>query len=462
MGLDKNIVALELGSSSVRAIFGQRKTDGTFQVLGFEKENIVDGIRKGVIYNIDKTTQAIVNVIKKLEDRQHVYVKRVYIGLCGQSLRTIPYHTVHELPTNSTITTAMVDRLIDESMAHLTMENIEVFEVIPTEYKADNHSTLDPIGIIAETLEASFQNIIARVALQDNIQRCLENAKLEMAGLFIAPQVLADYLLQDSEKRSGCTMVDMGAETTTVAVYEKNILQHLVVIPLGGNNITNDIATTFHIEFSEAENLKHTYGSAYEVLEEDDEDIDISISNNRKIKKSALLNTIEARQQEIIANIWEQCNKYESRMLSGIILTGGAANMKGILDAFNAYCHYEMVKVRLMPAAEGFTTNLHLDPHTTTLASILAMALRGKEECTTDKPLEPSLFEEEKGDPVFNIPDVNIANGTLRPSSPSNTPDAAVEPEQPKKEKKPSKFAKFWEVFKNKAEKAAEVLVEEK
>ncbi len=466
MGVEKNIVAIELGSSSVRAMIGLKRPDGSLQVLGFEKESMPDCIRKGVVYNIDKTIQAIVAVIKRLEERQKVYVHKVYVGVTGQSLRSVGNTVRRQLDTKVAISEDIIDALKDENRLQPYV-GAEILDVVPQEYRVGSHATTEPVGIMSDRIEGFFKNIIARKTMCENIRHSLDGAKLEKADFFISPLLLSSYLLTDPEKRSGCALVDFGAETTTVAIYEKNILRHLVVIPLGGNNITADIASILHIEHDEAESLKRTYGSAYTEEKEDEEMQNINISIGRHVEAKRLRYIIEARQQEILDNVWEQIKNYSDRLLSGVVFTGGAANMRNLENAFMQYHHFDKVKTRMMPSANEFTTSLKLDPQANTLATLVAMLRRGEEECTRERPVEPGLFDPTKEDPTFTGMN-NSGNGSgvvLEPKQEEGPADGkeevaetpTEEVEVPKK-KEPNAFIRICKKLKD----FADGLVEEK
>lgn len=471
MGVEKNIVVLELGSSAIRAMIGQKKPDGSLQILGFEKESAPDSIHKGVVYNIDKTIQAIAAVIKRIEERQKVFVNKVYVGVTGQSLRTIGNTVKRQLDVKVAINDEIIDSLRDENRLQ-PYPNAEILDFVTQEYRVGNHLTMDPVGIMADHIEGCFKNIVARKVLCDNVRRCLEGAKLEPLDIFISPLLLAGYLLSDPEKRSGCALVDFGAETTTVIIYEKNILRHLAVIPLGGDNITTDIASTLHIEHEEAENLKRTHGSAYTEEADMPEAQTINISNDRRVEEKRILNIVEARQQEILYNVWEQIKNYSDRLLSGVIFTGGAANMRQLETAFVRYHHFDKVKTRMMPATAEYTTNLRLDPQTNTLATLVAMLRRGDDECTSERPIQPDLFEPAgKEEPtitglsaakeggVVMQPKVEPEEIPAADEQPAEKPEE--KPEEPKKEPKPKgpgAFSRMGKWFKD----LAADLVEEK
>jgi len=225
-----------------------------------------------------------------------------------------------------------------------------------------------------------------------------------------------------------------------------------VVLPLGGANITADIANSLHIETEEAEKLKRTYGTAY--IEEGSitNPRQIPISNDRVVDEKRLLDIIEARQQEILANVWEQVKDYADHLLGGIVFTGGASNMKNMEMAFEKYHHFDRLKTRLMPSSTDFTTNLKLDITGNTLATLIAMLRRGDQECTSEKPTEPDLFDnpDNLGGPAGTDTTTSPAGeGVFRPDDkptpepqPEQTPEPEPEPE-PEKPKKPSMFKKI-------------------
>ena len=448
MGAEKNIIAIELGSSSIRGIIGQRKPDGTLQVLGYERENTPDCVRKGVIYNIDKTTQAIANILKRIEERQKVFVNRVYVGISGQSLRTVKNCVSRQLDARMAISEEIVDSLMDINLTQ-SYEECEILDVAPQEYRVGSRLTNEPVGVMADRIEGYYENVVARTVLRENISRCIAALNKEVTHYYISPLLLSSYLLTDTEKRSGCALVDFGAETTTVAVYEKNILRHLVVIPLGGNNITTDIAASQHIELEEAEQLKRMYGSAYTDETEMTAPRQINISNDRVVDEKTLLNIIEARQQEIIMNVWHQIASYADRLLSGIIVTGGAANIRNIETAFINYTGFDkQFKVRHMPSTTEFTTTLKLDPQANNIATLVAMLRRGDQECTSEMPREPELFDSRQQTEIPSAGKGALNGEGVVTNKPDQAPveqteETADQQEEEQIEKKPGAFKRL-------------------
>lgn len=395
MGAEKEIiVALEFGTSAIRGIAGRQRPDGTVQILNIEQERTVDAIQRGVIYNIDKTTQAISNIVGRFNERLNVRVRQAYVGVSGQSLHTAGNFISRGLETKVKITPELIDNLMDNNRATQYTDS-KILDVVPQEYVVGNRTVTDPIGIQTDQLEARFLNVVARNILMENIQKCMHMAGLEIADLVISPLALAEVLLSDSEKRSGCAMVDFGAGTTTVAVYNGNLLRHLVVIPLGGNNITADIATAHQMEFDEAEMLKRKHGVAYVASDSDTPQM-LPISNERTLSENDLQNIIGARQEEIIANVWNQIEPMRGNLLSGILVTGGAAQLKDMPEAIKHYTQFEKVKMSKSLITTADVAPGVLTPQGNSTDTLIALLMRGGTNCVAEpKEEEEKLVADE-------------------------------------------------------------------
>ena len=294
MGAEKDIIiAVELASTAIRAIAGKREPDGSMQVLAFAQEESPNTIRKGVIDNIDKTTQALSRVVARLGEKLNVRVNSIYVGLGGQSLRSVHNRVLLQFDGLELLSHKTIDKMRDTNSG-VVYPNAEIKEVVPQEFTIGSRSVIDPVGMQAEAIEANFVNIIARTTLEENIRKCVTAAGLEVQEVLISTLCLANALLTPNEKRSGCALVDMGADTTTVSVYVNNILRHLCVIPLGGSNVTSDI-TSLKVEAEEAEELKKKYGTAYRSDSEDKTGQKISLSFGRTEDEEKLQEIVEAR-----------------------------------------------------------------------------------------------------------------------------------------------------------------------
>ena len=255
------IVAIELGSSKITGIAGKKNPDGSISILAVVKEDSTSCIRKGVVFNIDKTVLCLTNIVKKLETSLKTNIARVYVGVGGQSIRSVKNIIVKTLPAETIVSQDMINELMDANRS-MSYADQEILDAVTQEYKVDSLYQLDPVGIPCLRLEGNFLNILWRKTFYKNLNQCINKAGMEIAELYLAPLALADAVLTETEKRSGCILVDLGADTTTVLVYYKNILRHLAVIPLGGENITKDI-TSLLMEESQAEGMKLKYASAY-------------------------------------------------------------------------------------------------------------------------------------------------------------------------------------------------------
>ena len=437
MGAEKDIIiAVELASTAIRAIAGKREPDGSMQVLAFAQEESSNTIRKGVIDNIDKTTQALSRVVARLGEKLNVRVNSIYVGLGGQSLRSVHNRVLLQFDGLELLSHKTIDKMRDTNSG-VVYPNAEIKEVVPQEFTIGSRSVIDPVGMQAEAIEANFVNIIARTTLEENIRKCVTAAGLEVQEVLISPLCLANALLTANEKRSGCALVDMGADTTTVSVYVNNILRHLCVIPLGGSNVTSDI-TSLKVEAEEAEELKKKYGTAYRSDSEDKTGQKVSLSFGRTEDEEKLQEIVEARYEEIIANVCHHISAYKDKMLSGIILTGGAARIPDLPKAFSRQTGGDL-NVRI---AKGLPDNVNVsfgvqvgDPDR--LYTLYSLLLAGKENCVgevSEDPVQKTFDFEKKEEPEPEI---------------LETPEEPETQEEPEKPKKQSSFSRVWKMIKD-------------
>ena len=380
MAAKEFIVAIELGSSKMTGIAGQKNLDGSINVLAVVKEPSSSFIRKGVVYNIDKTAQCLTSIVRKLENQLKTGITQVYVGVGGQSIRGVKNVVSKDLPTETIISQDMVIELMDANR-NMTYQDQEILDAAVQEYKVGSQFQLDPVGIQANRLEGHFLNILERKSFYRNLNKCFETAGINVAEMYLAPLALADSVLTETEKRSGCALVDIGADTTTVSVYSKNILRHLAVIPLGSNNITKDIAT-LQMEDSDAERMKLKYGSAYTDNNDIDNDLKYSIDSERQIESRKFIEIVEGRMEEIIENVWYQIpSEYYDKLLGGIILTGGGSNMKNIEKAFINHTHVDKIRIAKSITHTINTTNEEIKAKNGMLNTVLGLLVKGDINC---------------------------------------------------------------------------------
>lgn len=337
-------VAIELGSSKITGIAGQKKMDGSLTILAIATEEAASCIRKGVVYNIDKTNQSIRNIIQKLQNHLKTEIAIVHVGIGGQGIRGVMNVIPKDLDEATVINNNIIDMMTDTNRA-TRYPNSTILEAEPQEYKVDNQYQVDPVGIECNRIEGHFLNIVWREAFYRNLNKCFEQPGMPQFYPCLAPKALADNVLTDTERRTGCVLVDLGAGTTTVSVYYKNILRHMVVIPIGGYNVTKDIAS-FHIDEVDAEKMKIKYGSAFTNTSEFDPDMKFAIDSQRSVPQREFISMVEARVEEIIKNALAQIpSEYIDKLVGGIIITGGGSNMKNMELAFRKYSTIDKVRI---------------------------------------------------------------------------------------------------------------------
>jgi cell division protein FtsA len=326
----------------------------------------------------------LTNIIKKLETTLKSKISQVYVGVGGQSIRSMKNVIVKEMETETVVTHEMVNELMDNNR-NMSYPEQEILDAATQEYKVDQQYQLDPVGIQCSRLEGNFLNILWRKSFYRNLNKCFDQAGIAIAEMYLAPLAMADSVLTETEKRAGCVLVDLGADTTTVSVYYKNILRHLAVIPLGSNNITKDIAT-LQMEETDAERMKLKYGSAYTDNSDIDNSLSLSIDQDRSIMSRDFINIVEGRLQEIIENVWFQVpNEYIDKLLGGIIITGGGSNMRNIESAFRNHTHIDKIRVARFITTTVHASQMEITAHNGMMNTVLGLLEKGDMNCAGEE-----------------------------------------------------------------------------
>ena len=386
MAVEKEIiVAVEFGSSKIRGVAGCKNIDGSVQVLDIEQVDARHCIRKGVVYNIDKTVMCLKHIVDKMENALDMRVRKVFVGIGGQSLRAKKNTVSRQFATKTVVSQELVDSLL-KTNRNTVYAGYEILEVVPQEYHVGLDTTVDPVGVLSSQIDGTYLNIIAKTEIKEYILKCVEAVGLDVAGMFVAPMALAGCVLTDTEKRSGCALVDFGYGTTTVAVYKGNLLRHLAVIPLGGNNITQDLCS-LQIDEDEAEGLKMKYGSAYSDLSSEELAKNLLVNNGRTIEERLLVDIVEAREEEILSNVAAQIRNsgYQDKLLAGIVISGAASNVKNLDKAASVRLHPDKTRfARIVPFA---LQAVHAEQVVKdgSLNTLLALMNEGNQNCVEPK-----------------------------------------------------------------------------
>ncbi|MDG2087073.1 MAG: cell division protein FtsA [Flavobacteriales bacterium] len=330
------MVGLDIGTTKISVMIGKKNQYGKLEILGSGRA-ISIGVTRGIVSNIDKTVSSIMSAINEAKQKSGVDFKDVFVGIAGQHIKSLQHRgQIVRDNVDVEIVKADIDKLKSNMFKLITIPGEEVIHVIPQEYTVDGEDGIeDPIGMAGVKLEANFHVITAQVGAVRNIMKCVEKSGLTPVDLVLEPFASALATLDADELREGVALVDIGGGTTDVAIFLGNIIRHTAVIPFGGNVITKDIKSGLEILENQAELLKTKFGSA--MYTDDQENVMVSIPGlrGRPSKEIAIRNLSEiigARYKEIIDLVYHEikASGYESKLMTGIVLTGGGSLIKNL------------------------------------------------------------------------------------------------------------------------------------
>jgi cell division protein FtsA len=336
------VVGLDIGTTKIACFVGRKNEHGKIEILSMGKTESL-GVTRGVVSNIEKTVQSIRAAVAEAQERVDgdLTIGLVNVGIAGQHIKSLQHRGIHTRhATTDEISQSDIDALIDD-MYKLVMEpGEEIIHVLPQEYIIDNEQGIkDPIGMSGVRLEANFHIITGRIAAAKNIQKCVNKAGLEVSETILEPLASAAAVLSDEEREAGVVLVDIGGGTTDVAIFHEGIIRHTAVIPFGGNVITEDIKEGCTIMKRHAELLKVKFGSALATETQENEVVCIPGLRGREPKEISIRNLssiIQARMEEIVEHVYFEIKNsgYEKRLIGGIVVTGGGAELKNITQLF--------------------------------------------------------------------------------------------------------------------------------
>ncbi len=338
---EKVIVAIELGSSKISGVAGQIMADRSLKVLAYASVPSSSCIRHGAVYNLDKTANAIAEVVERLNAILSTNIEKVYVGYNAKGLKSIISKVEHQFDEETVVSQEVIDDMFQQCSEIEYDGYVNLFQE-SQEYVVDNKrgTETDPIGVACQSLGGSYLNILLRKQVADYIAQCFMMAQVDIVDGYVTPMAQADAILTDDDRQQGCVLVDYGADTTTVSVYKNGMLRFLRVIPLGSALITRDLATILKIEPEQAEQLKCTYGLCNLIGSQDASET--IVINDRKVPLKDIGDIIEARNEEIIRNVCAQikASGYGEVLYAGIVLTGGGSQLRQLDQVF----------IKLMPS----------------------------------------------------------------------------------------------------------------
>ena len=332
-------VGLDIGTTKIVAMIGKKNEYGKLEILGVGKSKSL-GVARGVVNNITQTIQSIQQAIYDAENNSGYKIKDVVVGIAGQHIRSIQHSDyISRENSEEVIGGKDIDLLINQVHKLAMLPGEEIIHVLPQEFKIDGQPEIkEPIGMSGARLEASFHVVVGQAASIRNVGKCIQSSGIELSGLTLEPLASADAVLSQEEKEAGVALIDIGGGTTDLAIFKDGIIRHTAVIPFGGNVITDDIKEGCSIIEKQAELLKVKFGSAWPGENKDNEIVSIPGLRGREPKEISLKNLskiIHARVVEIVEQVFSEIKAYghedpRRKLIAGIVLTGGGANLKHI------------------------------------------------------------------------------------------------------------------------------------
>ena len=355
---NKLIVGLDIGTSKVVAIVGEVNSDGVIKVVGVGS-HISRGLKKGVVVNIESTVQSIQRAIEEAELMAGCQIHSVYAGIAGSHIRSMNSHGIVAIKDREVGQTD-IERVLDAAKAVAIPADQRILHVLPQEYVIDMQEGIkEPIGMSGVRLEAKVHMVSGALNAAQNIEKCVQRCGLEIDDIILEQLASSYAVLTDDEKELGVCMVDIGGGTTDIAIFTEGAIRHTAVIPIAGDQVTNDIAMALRTPTQHAEEIKIKYACALTQLAGADELIKVPSVGEREprnLSRQALAEVVEPRYEELFTLIQAELRRsgFEDVIAAGVVLTGGTSKMEGVVELAEEIFH---VPVRLAKpnGVEGLT-----------------------------------------------------------------------------------------------------------
>lgn len=330
------VVGLDIGTAKVMAVVAEVLQGGELKLAGLGV-SASNGLKRGVVVNIDATVQSIQQALKEAELMADCKIKNVYTGIAGSHIRSFNSSGMVAIKDKE-VTAADVARVIETAKAVNIPTDQQLLHTVPQEFIVDSQEDVrEPIGMSGIRLEVKVHIVTGAVSAVQNIVKCVRRCGLEVSDLILQPMASADAVLTPDEKELGVVLIDIGGGTTDVAIFTEGAIRHTAVIPIAGDQITNDIAMAVRTPTAEAEEIKLRYGVAKQVLADPNETLEVPGLGDRgprTLSRQALAAVIEPRVEELFALVHQVVREsgYEEVLSSGLVLTGGSAMMPGMVE----------------------------------------------------------------------------------------------------------------------------------
>ena len=373
------IVGLDIGTSKIVAVVAEVMPDGRHEVIGLGQHES-KGLKKGVVVNIESTVESIQRALEEAELMADCKITRVYTGIAGSHIRSFNSSGMVAIKDKE-VTAADVSRVIETAKAVNIPTDQQLLHTLPQEFIVDSQDDVrEPIGMSGIRLEVKVHIVTGAVSAVQNIVKCVRRCGLEVSDLILQPMASAEAVLTRDEKELGVVLIDIGGGTTDIAIFSEGAIRHTAVIPIAGDQITNDIAMALRTPSSEAEEIKVRFGVAKQVLADPADMLEVPRLGDRgprSLSRQSLAAVIEPRVEELFALVHQVVREsgYEDVLSSGVVLTGGSSSMPGMIEMAEDIF---LKPTRLgMPAYTGQLADVVRSPR---YATVLGLLLEAKKQ----------------------------------------------------------------------------------
>ena len=337
------MVGLDIGTSKVVAIVAELGLEGEIDIIGIGSHPS-KGLKKGVVVNIETTVESIRRAIEEAELMAGCQIEQVYAGIAGSHIRGLNSHGIVAI-RDKEVFHADIERVIDAAQAVAIPADQKVLHVLPQEYVIDDQEGVkEPLGMSGVRLEAKVHLITCAVNAYQNIEKCIKKCGLEVEDIILEQLASGDAVLTEDEKDLGVCLVDIGGGTTDIAIFSEGAIRHTAVIPIAGDQVTNDIAMALRTPTPNAEEIKIKYACALGSLAQENETIKIpSVGDrsDRDLSRQALAEVVEPRYEELFSLVQAELRRsgFEDLVAAGIVLTGGTSKIEGAIELAEEIFH---------------------------------------------------------------------------------------------------------------------------
>ena len=341
---DKNlIVALDIGTSKVVTIVGEVNHESEIEIIGIGSHPS-RGLKKGVVVNIESTVESIQRAVEEAELMAGCQIHSVYAGIAGSHIKSLNSHGIVAI-RDKEVSGSDVERVIDAARAVAIPADQKILHVLPQEFIIDEQDGIrEPVGMSGVRLEAKVHLVTGAVSAAQNIIKCVRRCDLDVDDVILEQLASSHSVLSDDEKELGVCLVDIGGGTTDIAIFTEGAIRHTAVIPIAGDQVTNDIAVALRTPTQYAEDIKIKYACALTQLANADETIEVPGIGDRpprRLARQTLAEVVEPRYEELFTLVQAELRRsgFEEICAAGIVLTGGTSKMEGVVDLAEEIFH---------------------------------------------------------------------------------------------------------------------------